>query len=209
LLSASVVAVVLSLALALLVAQRGEPFGFDSAWMTEVLEERGPWWDLPALLMDRLGGGVVGVVLVPLAIVTALVIARRPWGAVVFALVSAASAGVVQVLKAVVGRARPDEILVSADLGSFPSGHVANAATLAVVLGLLLAPRRDRWWFWMLGLTYVVAMALSRTYLGAHWVTDTIGGALLGAGLGVLIWLPFAGLVAREPRPRNAGVIAP
>jgi undecaprenyl-diphosphatase len=94
-------------------------------------------------------------------------------------------------------------MLVTSDVGSFPSGHVANAATMAVALALILALQRDRWWFWMLGAGYVVAMALSRTYLGVHWLTDTIGGALLGAGVAVVLWVPVARRLAQEPRPRR------
>jgi membrane-associated phospholipid phosphatase len=45
---------------------------------------------------------------------------------------------------------------------------------------------------------YTAVMALSRTYLGAHWLTDTIGGVLLGAGIAVLIWAPFAQRLRRE-----------
>ena len=94
-------------------------------------------------------------------------------------------------------------MLVVSDEGSFPSGHVANAATIAIALGLILALDRGRRWVWMLGALYIVAMALSRTYLGVHWLTDTIGGALLGAGVAVIVWVPFARALAREPRPRR------
>ena len=36
------------------------------------------------------------------------------------------------------------------------------------------------------GTVVVAAMAWSRIYLGAHWLTDTVGGALLGSGIGLL-----------------------
>ena len=45
---------------------------------------------------------------------------------------------------------------------------------------------------WVAGAAYTVLMMLSRTYLGAHWLTDTIGGAILGAALAVLVWCLFA-----------------
>jgi len=199
------VAVGVAALLGLVLAVREGPLEVDEEWMSEVLEERGPWWDVPALLMNVLGGGVVGVVVVPLAIVIALILVRRPVGAAVFLLASAVSAAAVQVIKSAVGRARPEEMLVMSDVGSFPSGHVANAATMVVALALILALERDRWWFWMLGAGYVIAMALSRTYLGVHWLTDTIGGALLGAGVAVVLWAPFARRLAEEPRqPRAA-----
>lgn len=189
--------------LGVLVALRESPIEVDEEWMSELLEERGPWWDVPALFMDWLGGGLVAVIVVPLVIAGALVLARRPLGAAAFLLASALSAGLVQVLKAAFGRARPELMLVTSDEGSFPSGHVANAATIAIALGLILALDRGRRWVWMLGALYIVAMALSRTYLGVHWLTDTIGGALLGAGVAVIVWVPFARALAREPRPRR------
>ena len=53
------------------------------------------------------------------------------------------------------------------------------------------------------GAAYVVAMALARTYLGVHWVTDTIGGAILGAAVAVVLWAPIADKLAAEPRARK------
>jgi membrane-associated phospholipid phosphatase len=45
---------------------------------------------------------------------------------------------------------------------------------------------------------WALAMALSRTYLGAHWLSDTIGGLILGAGVAVIVWAPLAYRLARE-----------
>jgi len=101
---------------------------------------------------------------------------------------------VVKVLKQVIGRPRPQDILVSPDFGSFPSGHSANAAVMAATLGIILW----RTWIWAAGAVYTAAMMLSRTYLGAHWISDTIGGLLVGAGVAVIVWAPLALKVHRE-----------
>ena len=188
------IAVALAIALGAIVAYRAGPYEFDAEWLGELVEHRNPVWDAPALAMNFLGGGWFGVVLVPIAIAVILLIARKRWSALYFVLATVISAGMVQLLKALFGRARPVEILVSADFGSFPSGHVANAATMAVTLAILL----QRVWVWAAGAAYVVLMMLSRTYLGAHWLSDTVGGLLLGAAVAVLLWAPLASRLQRE-----------
>ena len=194
-----IAAVALAGALGLVVALRfgNLPFAFDSIWMTEVLEERIVWFDVPARFMDWLGGGWFGVVIVPVCLVILLCTAGRYWGAAYYGIAAVLSVGVVQMLKAALDRPRPEDILVLTDSGSFPSGHVANAATMAVVLAIIV----DRWWVWFAGVAYIALMALSRTYLGAHWLSDTIGGAMIGAGVAVIVWAPLAYRLDRERRP--------
>ncbi len=107
----------------------------------------------------------------------------------------------VQLLKQLFGRARPDDMLVVSDYGSFPSGHTANAATIALVLWVLF----PRVWVAIVGAAWVLAMALSRTFLSVHWATDTLGGALVGAGV-VLVLAALAapvGAGATESRSRR------
>jgi undecaprenyl-diphosphatase len=183
-------AVLLVAGLGAIIAYRDNnlPFSFDLAWMGEILEHRSAFWTVPALVMNNVGGGLLGALVIPVLITVAFLVLKRPWAALYFASATIVSAGIVQLLKNVYGRPRPTDILVSADLGSFPSGHVANAATMAVVLGFILV----RAWVWIAGLVYTLAMLASRTYLGAHWLSDTVGGLVLGAAVGVILWAPLA-----------------
>lgn len=175
------------------------PFEIDTEWMGEIVEHRNPFWQFPAMVMNNVGGGLIGALIVPLVIIGVLCIIRRFWSALYFAIATVLSAGLVQLLKGIYDRPRPSEILVSADIGSFPSGHVANAATMAVVLGFIVR----RLWVWMAGIAYTIIMLLSRTYLGAHWLSDTVGGLILGAAVAVVVWAPFAQKLLHERRARS------
>ncbi|WP_108249583.1 phosphatase PAP2 family protein [Planctomonas deserti] len=180
------------------------PFDVDAEWMEELVEHRHPFWQAMALAFDHLGGGILGVFIVPLAVIAVLFLLKRRWAALYFAVASVVSALLVQIIKNLVGRPRPEEILVAADFGSFPSGHTANAATMAVALALILR----RYWIWFAGAAYVVLMLLSRNYLGAHWLTDTMGGMVLGAGVAVIAWAPFAHRLHVERRRKQPDAVA-
>ena len=193
-----IVALAVVAAAGALIGLRQSNVEFDVEWMENLSANRSPFWEVPARLMDFLGGGWFGVLAVPIGILLLLVLTKRRWAALYFLIASVLSAGVVQLLKNIFDRARPEDILVVSDHGSFPSGHTANAATLAVTLGLILGRR----WVWFLGVMYTVLMLLSRTYLGAHWLSDTLGGLLVGAGVAVMVWAPFATRLHAERPPR-------
>jgi undecaprenyl-diphosphatase len=89
-------------------------------------------------------------------------------------------------LKSAVGRPRPFEAipqvdtLIGATVGqSMPSGHAATSFAGAVVLTYLL-PRAASLFFLL-----ATAVAFSRVYVGVHYVSDVVVGALLGAGVGL------------------------
>jgi len=135
---------------------------------------------------------------------------KRPWAAGFYLAATVLTGLSVQLLKNLFGRARPDSLMVNVDFGSFPSGHVANAAAMAMILSILF----PRVWMWAAGLVYTLVMMFSRTYLGAHWLSDTVGGALLGIGVAVLVWAPLAAKLNGErklrrerPTPGNAQTV--
>ncbi|WP_233199232.1 phosphatase PAP2 family protein [Cryobacterium sp. M23] len=197
------VTVALAVGLGLVISRNGKPFALDTEWMIAVSGNRAPVWDSLALVMNSLGGGLTASVVVPGLLIGLLLFFKRPWAAGFALAVTVVSGAAVHLLKWLFGRARPvelDDLLVSVDFGSFPSGHVANAATLAIILALLFR----FWWVWLAGALYTALMMLSRIYLGAHWLTDTVGAALLGIGIAVAVWAPLAVTLDRERRRSRA-----
>lgn len=67
---------------------------------------------------------------------------------------------------------------------SYPSGHAAAAfATVAV---LVLASRR--WWVTVTAMSGALLICYSRLYLGHHFLSDLVGGAVLGSAVGVAVY---------------------
>lgn len=195
----AIVGVLLMLvALGLGVAVAAAPTALDR-WWNDLVGSVTPMLLNLALAMNIAGGGLVAVLVVPLGGALALVLARRGWAAVLFLSASVLSALIVQGMKNLLGRARPDDMLVVSDHGSFPSGHVANAATIAAI-AVIVFPRL---WVALVGAGWVALMALSRTALHVHWLTDTIGGALVGVGAALLVSAAFVLPLRRENRVRS------
>lgn len=73
------------------------------------------------------------------------------------------------------------ERLGSQDAGlSYPSGHVTNAIVWYGVLAVLLAPWLGRLGRRLLRTVPPAVVCVTTTYLGFHWITDTVAGLLLG-----------------------------
>jgi undecaprenyl-diphosphatase len=100
----------------------------------------------------------------------------------------AVTALIVQPLKYVIRRQRPPgewgTIYRSADPHSFPSGHAARMAMLAV-LGIALGPP----WFALLLLLWAPLVALARVAMGVHYLSDIAAGAVMGVGVGLALTL--------------------
>lgn len=73
---------------------------------------------------------------------------------------------------------------------SYPSGHMTRTVFIAVVfLSIAILQSKDilqRFISLAVLLSLISLMALTRVYLGEHWLSDVIGGFLLGAGVGFL-----------------------
>jgi undecaprenyl-diphosphatase len=108
---------------------------------------------------------------------------------IAFAFASVAAAAIaVNLVKQIIGRARPvlferdgwlafDPFNFDYANASFPSGHATTAG--AVTMAAMLILPRFRWPILAAGLL----IALSRVVVGAHYPSDTIAGLALGAGI--------------------------
>lgn len=143
-------------------------------------------------------------VLVPLALVCYLLLARaglrREACAVALSLAGATLLS--DVVKLLVSRPRPPiEHLQTVTGSSFPSAHSAQASAFwfSLVLALAtagVAPPVTRAAAG-LALVFVLAVALSRVYLGVHYPGDVVAGVLLGTG-----WAVFVARSLRESSVR-------
>ena len=124
----------------------------------------------------------------PLRIAALIVLAvRRSWVQVgAFALAIVTSEALIGPLKALYALPRPPEGVLETSSYSFPSGHaIAGAVTAVGLVIVLLPPGSQRLTWEVRAAIFASLMALSRTYLSVHWLSDVVTGALLGVGLAV------------------------
>jgi undecaprenyl-diphosphatase len=173
---------------------------FAVVWSTaarSVLQEGDDWFlrlmtRLPASpvvsvakVLDFLGGVWCNWTL--RAVVVVILVWRRHWvHLAAFVLAVVTSEALIGTTKALFDRPRPIGSLVATSGGSFPSGHAIAAAVTAVGLVIaLLHAGHTRWAWERRAALYASLMALSRTYVGAHWLSDVVAGGLLGSGIAI------------------------
>lgn len=161
---------------------------------------------------------VTGPTVLPLIVLVACVvwgrIRREWWRPLLLAGAMIGSTLLSLAVKGLVGRPRPPEetmyIPGSETTGSFPSGHTIGTATFLFAIGYLVAsrhPTRRLVLGWLVGgVVGVAAVALSRLYLGYHFLTDVVGATGLAvAVVGVVTVVDrihvTRGLPASEPEP--------
>jgi undecaprenyl-diphosphatase len=145
-------------------------------------------------------GGQTILTLVTVATVGFLLLSGARHAAVLVLIAVLGGSGLVDILKSLFARVRPDFVAQSVyELSrSFPSGHSTLSAVTYLTLGALLARVQTKrvLKIYSLGLAVLVTMlvGVSRVYLGVHWPTDVLAGWCLGAAWAVACWFVAARL---------------
>jgi membrane-associated phospholipid phosphatase len=176
----------------------------DDAWLRTMISGREAPLTAIAKVFNVLG--LVYVTLpVRIAIACFLALRRWWWHLTAFAAATVISEPLIGLLKAIYGRPRPPGSLVATSGASFPSGHAvaASVTVIAAVIALVPAGRRRAWWG-AVAIVFSILMALSRAYLGAHWLSDAVAGILLGTSCALVTAL-VAGQIQRRARLEPPG----
>ncbi len=184
-------------ALLVTVLMRGEPLLIDQTVFQFMYELRNP-------LADRLMAALASIgdvqVLAPAVGLTLLwLMWRRRWlGAAHWLAALAFGMALTALLGAVIDMPRPP----TAHGGfGFPSVEITMATIAFGFFAVLIArelPGRSRVWPYLVSGVVIAVLGFARLYLGGHWLSDIVGGMLLG-----IVWLLVLGIAYRRHVERS------
>ncbi|MDT0170981.1 phosphatase PAP2 family protein [Pseudarthrobacter sp. BRE9] len=160
---------------------------------------RSPVLDAFVTGFTNIGGGI-GMPILASILTAWLTFLGRNWRPLVL-IGGAAAASVTATTygKKLVGRTRPDHadaVPPYEDSPSFPSGHTLNTTVVISLVIYLICLQfhtmRVRVTAITAGTIFIIAMGLSRVFLGHHWLTDVMAGWVLG-----LVWVAIVILAHR------------
>jgi undecaprenyl-diphosphatase len=173
----------------------------DAPWHRWVVAHRSPGLTWLTTGISALGSTMV---LAAVALCVAAWLAwRRHWSqAVLVGMVTGGAGLLVVLVKNIVDRPRPpvaDRLVVETNW-SYPSGHSLGATAVIGVLTIIaltwVSGRVARAAVVTLGVLLVVAIGVSRFYLGVHWPSDILAGWLIGG-----LWLAVCHtLITHRPK---------
>ena len=169
-----------------------------------------------ALTVISSAGGPTFLIMLVAVVIVLLLIRRRPRLALYLAVTGTGGLLLDPSLKTLVGRVRPvvADPVAHGQGNSFPSGHAFGSMIVYGMLTLVflsMVRGNGRRWFVAAMAVLVFAIGVTRVALGVHFVSDVLGGWLLGAAwIGVTayafrVWRREAG----RPNPPLAAGLEP
>ncbi len=152
---------------------------------------RTPWGDGFFVAVTEMGDGLINVFLMAVVLLV-LILYRKARAARFWLLAALGGMALVELFKWTLHRPRPIIIYQGVSSWGFPSGHTTVGVALYGFLAILLARSFSPRWRWLpfaaaIGMSLLIAF--SRLYLGAHWLSDVLGGLSLGWA-----WVTFLGI---------------
>ena len=185
----------------------------DNPWLQQVNQQtahffmtlRHDYFDLFFIGLTELGY-MKPMVLWGTLIFVALVIQRAWYLAAVWTVTTLATNLLVNGMKWFFSVPRPQLVYEPLESYAFPSGHTCVIIVFFFLILTFTSPAaRFRWQKPLVSAAVIIAtlMALSRLYLGVHWLSDIIAGALLASAVcsAVILALLFKPFAAPRPAP--------
>lgn len=154
-------------------------------WIGEHL--RMDWLDPFMVFYTTLGNG--GLIFIATAVILLFFRRTRRAGAAAGVAMTLGLLLTNLIIKPLVSRPRPwvvmdgwQALVTSSDMNSFPSGHT----TAAFAFGVALCAALPQKWAKAAALIAAALMGFSRLYVGVHFPSDVLAGALIGTVCGLL-----------------------
>jgi undecaprenyl-diphosphatase len=170
---------------------RGSTQAFDEAALRWIKNYHSPALDAAMLEITALGTGTVVIMIVCISGLF-LSLTRHKYSALLLLVATVGGMLLDTVLKLRFDRPRPQVFTWGTEvaMSSFPSGHAMSATIVYSTVAYLAARLQRRLWArWatmLLAAVIIVMIALSRIYLGVHYPSDVLAGAIVG-----LSWAAF------------------
>lgn len=164
---------------------------FDEAALRWIGSHHSPALDDAMLEITALGTSTVVIMIVGVAGLF-LSLTKHKYSALLLLVATIGGSLLDTVLKIQFGRPRPHVFTwgTHAAMSSFPSGHAMSATIVYSTVAYLAARLQKRTWArWatmLLAAVIIVMIGISRMYLGVHYPSDVLAGAIVG-----LSWAAF------------------
>lgn len=171
--------------------ERGVTQGFDERVLQWIEVRRTPQLDEIMLEITTLGNGAVVMLMIAVASIF-LWLTHHRWSVYILLMGVFGGQLVNSTLKALFARERPSivDAVDHVSSQSFPSGHAMAAmivyGSIAYLVGRLEPTPRLRRVTWTLAGLVILAIGISRMYLGVHYPSDIVAGFIGG-----LAWIAF------------------
>lgn|GEM_PF-123213 len=142
--------------------------------------------------ITELGDSIINIC-ITIAVFLILIIKRCFRTSVLWLISFTGALFLVQTLKWIMHLPRPIVLYQGASAYSFPSGHTTMSIVIFGFLCILLIRNYHSVFKWLIftgALFITFSIALSRLYLGAHWLSDVLGGFFIGT-----LWVALIGIL--------------